>query len=187
MALQAVMGEGKLCHREPRERDMRRFAFTLLLSAAVFSPTGGVAQEPPPSDPTLALPDAFVRRSARKGGGRFYTAADIEKMRANATPQLLARISGGDLRDVGGGETALVSRRGNRNSFGASVENALCRIGLVVNERLMPDGFDLRSIAVPAIVAIEFYSGPSTVPPDLNATGDAGACGLIVVWVKGGA
>lgn len=159
-----------------------------LVIALVLGPAGAAAQAAAaggnaPTD----LPEAFVRRSTRKGGGKFFRKADIDRVHAADTPHLLARVSGGDLRDVGNGDYALVNRRGIRQTFSAPVENELCRIGVMVNERLVPDGFDLKSVSVDEIVAIEFYSGPATVPPDLNTNGaDASRCGLIVVWSKGG-
>lgn len=164
-----------------------RGARVAVLLALVLGPVGLVAQTAAPaSGGDSSLPVAFVRRSTHKGAGKFFTASDIQKMRATATDQLLARVSGGDLRDIGHGDIALVSRRGLRQTFSAAIENELCRIGIMVNERLMPDGFDLKSIGLQEIDAIEAYSGPATIPPDLNATaGDAGRCGLVVVWAKG--
>lgn len=155
----------------------------LLIAFAFLAPAVAAAQAP-----TIAsdLPDAFVRRSTRKGGGKFLAGADLAKINATGTPQLLARVSGGDLRDIGGGDIALVNRRGLRQTFSAGVENELCRIGIVVNTDRMPDNFDMKSVGLPEIIAIEFYNGPATIPPELNATaGDAGRCGLIVLWVKG--
>jgi hypothetical protein len=153
----------------------------------LISPAELPAQAAPPATSAESdLPQAFVRRSTKKGGGKFFTAADFAKISATATPQLLARLSGGDLRDVGGGDIALVNRRGIRQTFSAGVENELCRIGIVVNDNRVPDNFDLKSISLTEILAVEHYSGPATIPPELNGTaGDAGRCGLLVVWVKG--
>jgi hypothetical protein len=33
-----------------------------------------------------------------------------------------------------------------------------------------------------SIAAIEFYAGPSEMPPELTIT--AGACGTLVIWTK---
>jgi hypothetical protein len=164
---------------------MRRLRFGIPLALAIAALAPAQAQSTPPATPT-ELPVAFVRRSAKKGGGKYFTATDFAKINATATPQLLSRLSGGDLRDVGGGEIALVNRRGIRQTFSAGVENELCRIGIVVNDNRMTDNFDLKSITLSEILAVEHYSGPATIPPDLNGTaGDAGRCGLLVIWVKG--
>lgn len=162
---------------------MLAFAVACALSAPVGLMAQAAAATP---EVTSDLPAAFVRRSAKKGGGKFFTTADLAKYNASAAPQLFARVSGGDLRDVGGGDLALVNRRGPKQTFSGKVENEICRMGIVVNDSRMPDTFDMKSISMQELVAVEFYSGPATIPPELNATaGDAGRCGLIVAWVKG--
>lgn len=42
--------------------------------------------------------------------------------------------------------------------------------------------YDINSIMTNHIAAIEFYSGPATMPAELNAT--QGTCGALVVWTK---
>jgi hypothetical protein len=42
--------------------------------------------------------------------------------------------------------------------------------------------FDINSIQTQHIAAIEFYAGPATMPPELNAT--QGTCGALVIWTK---
>lgn len=42
--------------------------------------------------------------------------------------------------------------------------------------------YDINSIMTNQVVAIEFYSGPATMPPELNAT--QGTCGALVIWTK---
>ncbi len=165
----------------------RPSTLVLLFAFALSGPVDLSAQAASTTPETASdLPAAFVRRSARKGGGKFFTTADLAKYNASATPQLFARVSGGDLRDVGGGDLALVNRRGPKQTFSGKVENEICRMGIVVNDTRMPDNFDMKSITMQELIAIEFYSGPATIPPELNATaGDAGRCGLIVAWVKG--
>jgi hypothetical protein len=51
-------------------------------------------------------------------------------------------------------------------------------IGLGMNE----PPFDINQINMRSISAIEFYAGPSEMPPELNMT--AGACGALVIWTK---
>jgi hypothetical protein len=40
----------------------------------------------------------------------------------------------------------------------------------------------LLTLAVIDVAAMEFYNGPSQVPPEFNRTGSA--CGVIVIWTK---
>jgi hypothetical protein len=167
-----------------------RTRFTLpvaaALAAALAADVAGAQADTSRAAAGGDLPAPYIRRAARKGAGRFMTGADIAKLRPTGTLQLLTRVSGGSLRDMGNGEQAIVGRRGNTNPFGAPVENALCTIGVAVNEARVPPGFDLRTLNIDEIVALEFYNGPSTIPPELGGTSADGArCGLFVLWVKG--
>lgn len=132
-----------------------------------------------------ALPEVFLRRSRIRGGGKYLTAKDIEKMDAPHTPQLLARISGGDIRDIGGGNTVIVGNRGTRLSMTGSVPNELCVVGLAINDTRVPPDFDMKAIRPEDISAIEFYAGPSSIPLELSAQMRSDAdCGLFVIWLK---
>jgi hypothetical protein len=42
--------------------------------------------------------------------------------------------------------------------------------------------FNINNIMTQHIAAIEFYAGPATMPPELNAT--QGTCGALVIWTK---
>lgn len=42
--------------------------------------------------------------------------------------------------------------------------------------------FDINSIMTNHVAAIEFYAGPATMPPELNAA--QGTCGALVIWTK---
>jgi hypothetical protein len=131
------------------------------------------------------LPEAFLRRSRLKGTGKFLTAKDIEQIGPPHTPQLLARVSGGDIRDIGGGNVAIVGSRGTRMSMTGSVPNQLCIIGLALNDVRIPPGFDLKAIKPEDIAGLEFYNGPSSIPLELGGTMQSDAnCGLFVIWLK---
>jgi hypothetical protein len=52
----------------------------------------------------------------------------------------------------------------------------------VASTRLDEPPFDINSIMTQHIAAIEFYAGPATMPPELNAT--QGTCGALVIWTK---
>ena len=136
-------------------------------------------------DSTDGLPEPFLRRSRGKGGGKFLTAADIAKMGLQYTPQLLARVSGGDIRDIGSGNSVIVGNRGTRMTMIGSVANQLCIIGLAINDVRVPAGFEMKAIKPEDIAALEFYNGPSSIPLELGGTmqGDAN-CGLFVIWLK---
>lgn len=133
----------------------------------------------------LLLPEAFLRRSRIRGTGKFLTAPEIAKMNPSHTPQLLARVSGGDIREIGGGNSVIVGNRGTRMTMTGSVANQLCIIGLAVNDVHVPSGFDMRAIKPEDIGAIEFYNGPSSIPLELGGTMQTDAnCGMFVIWLK---
>ncbi len=48
--------------------------------------------------------------------------------------------------------------------------------------RLDEPPFDINSIMTNHVAAIEFYSGPATMPAELNVT--QGTCGALVIWTK---
>jgi hypothetical protein len=52
----------------------------------------------------------------------------------------------------------------------------------MVRSRLDEPPFDINSIMTNHVAAIEFYAGPATMPPELNAT--QGTCGALVIWTK---
>lgn len=131
------------------------------------------------------LPEVFLRRSRMRGTGKYLTAKEIEKLNPPHTPQLLARVSGGDIRDIGNGNNVIVGNRGTRLSMMGSVPNQLCVIGLAINDTRVPAGFDMRGIRPEDIAAIEYYAGPSSIPLELSGLMQTDAdCGLFVVWLK---
>lgn len=136
-------------------------------------------------DSTPTLPMAYLRRAAFKGRGKFLTSQDIAKLNPPHTPQLLARVSGGDIRDIGNSETVIVGNRGTRMSITGSVPNELCVIALAINETRVPAGYDMRAIKPEDIAALEYYNGPSSLPLELRGAGVQDAdCGLFVIWLK---
>lgn len=133
----------------------------------------------------LLLPEAYLRRSRIRGTGKFLTARDIEQMRPSHTPQLLARVSGGDIRDVGNGNNVIVGNRGTRMTMAGGMTSQLCVIGLAVNDVPVPSGYDIRAIRPEDIAAVEFYNGPSSIPLELGGTMQTDAnCGMFVIWLK---
>jgi hypothetical protein len=67
-------------------------------------------------------------------------------------------------------------------------DRALVMTNPATGTRMAPSGplseppFDINSIMTNHVAAVEFYSGPGTMPPELNAT--QGTCGALVIWTK---
>lgn len=146
------------------------------------------AQRLPPAtirEAPVNLPETFLRRSRIHDTGKYFTSKEIEKLNAPHTPQLLARISGGDIRDIGSGTSVIVGSRGTRMSMSSGVASELCVVGVAINDTRVPAGYDLKAIKQNDIAALEFYSGPASVPLELSAQMMSDAdCGLFVIWLK---
>ena len=114
------------------------------------------------------LPAEFVRRS-QEGGGRYFFRADIEKRAPPTVGDLLRTVAG--LR---------VECRG-----------PICRAVFTRSQRNCQPSYFMDGAPVDAAVVwlqpprdldgVEVYSGPATVPPELNRHG---ACGAIVLWTR---
>lgn len=146
----------------------------------------------------LAARNAKLRefdRRREKGAGRFYSAADLEKDLSRRTGDIISKIPGAYI--VRNGMAAcLGSSRGTielsntgsaQTCGGRPVRKNLCPIavyldGALVTSRINPEMFNLNMIQPSEIAALEFYSGPAQLPPELNATGNG--CGALVIWIK---
>lgn len=114
------------------------------------------------------LPPDFLRRS-QEGGGRYFHRAEIEKRNPPTVGDLLRTVAG--LR---------VECRG-----------PVCRAVFARSQRNCLPAFFMDGAPVdPSVVwlqpprdldGVEVYSGPATVPPELNRYG---SCGAIVLWTR---
>lgn len=128
---------------------------------AVRLPDLDVAEKP-------NLPAEFVRRS-QEGGGRYFHRAEIERRAPPTVGDLLRTVAGMRV-DCRGPVCRAVFARSPRNcqpSYfmdGAPVDPAVVWLQ-------PPRDLD----------GVEVYSGPATVPPELNRYG---GCGAIVLWTR---
>ena len=152
----------------------------------------------------------FDRRRSM-GMGRFLTEADLEKVQHRQLSDVLNRLPGTTMvRAKGKSAVYVVSSRGSATIehespiFGRNCPVAIWLDGVPVYRGLdrgaasnpafgnrgppQPPGrvdeppFDINSIMTNQVVAVEFYSGPATMPAELNAT--QGTCGALVIWTK---
>lgn len=130
------------------------------------------------------LPAAFLRRSLVKGTGKFLRTRAIEALRATSTPELLAKVSGGEVQEVAGAP-AIVRKRPSRPNMIGEEASQPCVVSVALNENVVPAGYDLKAVRLDEVVALEFYDNSSSVPLELAGTSAAeSACGLFVVWMK---
>jgi len=153
----------------------------------------------------------FERRRSM-GIGHFLSESDLEKDQYQLLGDVIRRLPGTMLvsgrRVPGYGASALfvVSSRGSATImhespiFGKNCPVAIWLDGVAVYRGLdrataspafggRSSGggggeppFNINSIMTNHVAAIEFYAGPATMPPELNAT--QGTCGALVIWTK---
>jgi hypothetical protein len=132
----------------------------------------------------------FERRRAM-GIGRFLSAADLEKDVNRRTGDIISRMPGAIVLRVNM-VACVVSSRG-LVSLGriapaqcGSRGTGLCPVAVFLDGVPVQRGdgplFDVNSIHVGEIAALEFYAGPAQMPPELNAT--RATCGALVIWTR---
>jgi hypothetical protein len=136
----------------------------------------------------------YARKDAMHGLGHYMTRDDVERIPAARTSDLLRHALKLEIEcsKASGGQCYAASRRARETrlnrvtridttnvedisqSFGAG----RCRMEVWVDGVRSP--FELDTIPVDWIVAIEIYSGPATTPPVFGQ----GACGVVAIWTS---
>ena len=73
---------------------------------------------------------------------------------------------------------------GVRAKGGPTADLAACVFQVLIDDQIMPWGFDLDELNGSDIHGIEVYPGPATIPAEYASTRTDVACGLIVIWTK---
>ena len=134
------------------------------------------------------------------GEGQFLNADEIYRRSAVTAGDLIRTFRGVSLQEFpGGGGTYqyfLVSLRGGlvmptppqpgmNGLMNGGGQAAKCFINIFVDDVAMPPPLDVDKLPPPPqIAAIEFYSGPATVP--MVYRGFDSSCGAILIWTKDG-
>ena len=125
----------------------------------------------------------FDQRRMRSPGGHFITRADIEQRRPFTTLDLFRNVSGVEVQHNSRSQTMITSTRGtlfqDQCVMSVGVDGAV--LGLAKD-----DTFDVDEIPPSDIYGIEIYSGPATIPAQFVSVSGANACGLIMIWTRGG-
>jgi hypothetical protein len=122
----------------------------------------------------------------KPASGQHLTAEDIALMRVEHSWQLLARVTGVQLRRVGGAVYA-VSSRGNAPSLRDPMR--ACPLQLMVNGALVTprseDGADLSELPPPErIERLDVYPSGAEIPVSMGSTMRGSWCGLVAVTLK---
>jgi hypothetical protein len=133
-------------------------------------------------DPRL---EGFMRRRA-KGGGFFFTPADIDSSHTRTLEELLRGKSTAMLIPGPGGQSFLASHSAQLG-FGTCWVQVFYDGVLIFNPADNPDPAhnyppDLRSFLSRNLEAVEFYPNPATTPVQFRE--GAPACGTLVLWSR---
>jgi len=164
---------------------------------------------------TAPRPIVAIEQRAKRAGGVFIGAAEIERRNASRTSDLLRGRRGIAIENDGGSEVRIVSSRGFRQpgddevrslppqlarrarsdtaSAGSAVEPSrvfhggreACTLRIGVNGYVMPVGYSPNDVPTADLVAIEVYSGAAQMPVELLSSRRELNCGLVMIWTRG--
>lgn len=145
----------------------------VLVMNSVAASLPGVTVQDEASDRSHRLLAGFWERRSR-GFGNFLTRDEIEKRDAHDFVDLTRMIPSVHVVTMNGRQTL---------RFSGSLQPRDCPPQYVVDgmriENGQPDEFTPQDIE-----AVEFYSGPATIPPQFTNRSFSHTCGVIVIWTR---
>ncbi len=146
-----------------------------------------------------ATPDPYMREfeeNRRLGLGHFFTRAELEKAHVERLVEALDAIPGSRLERGRGNRAWVISNRVSpttptpipdftdreRGAPRACYSRVYLDNVNVYRGRDEEPLFDVNSIPIAAIEAIEYYAGPSQTPARYG--GPAALCGALVIWTR---
>lgn len=142
---------------------------------------------------------AEFERHKENGFGRFLGPEELEKNSTRQFAEVLQLIPGPTLFRSNVSSAAWVAGgRGQQNSGGGfqleqydrakGAPDKQCWAAVYINGAPVFQGlpgeqlFDLSTLNVASIAAIEFYNGAASMPPEYNATRNT--CGALIIWLR---
>ena len=138
-----------------------------------------VVREEPVSLLSVKLRD-FEERRRTAVGGRFLDSTVIRKWESGRTGDLLSTIPGLVTRQSG--SAFVMSGRATVRPF---TQPARCFLDIYLDGNPLAQAntaFDVNTISLTRVVAIEVYSGTATRPAPYDKT--MGGCGVLLIWTK---
>ena len=125
----------------------------------------------------------FDQRRMHSAGGHFITRADIDRRQPFSTIDLFKNTLGVEVHRSSRFQTRITSSRGSSIRGGCTMS-----VGVdgSVFGHASDDDFDVDDIPPSDIYGIEIYSGPATIPAQFVGMVGGNACGLIMIWTRGG-
>lgn len=127
----------------------------------------------------------FAERRRMIVGGHFLDSTVIAKWESRKTGDLLSTVSGVDVRRDRSAAYLIGSRAPPSIIAGASSRAPPCFMDIYIDGApvaLANTAFDVNSLGLNYIAAIEVYSGPANTPPLYNRTSKG--CGVVLIWTR---
>ena len=156
---------------EVRLRSGRTDSLVFTLTALATTLAGVLVEDEYEARSRRLLAGFWERRA--RGFGHYLTRADIERRAAHEFVDLARMVPSVSISTRGGRKTIRLNRGAGRDCPPQYVVDGM-RI-----ENGSPDEFTPQDVE-----AVEFYSGPATVPPQFAPRFNSYTCGAIVIWTR---
>jgi hypothetical protein len=127
----------------------------------------------------------FTERRRASVGGRFLDSTVIAKWENRKTGDLLSTISGVDVQRVRNAAYLSGSRAPPSIRAGTGFRPAPCYMDIYLDGAPVALGntaFDVNSLGLNHVAAIEVYAGPANTPAQYNRTSNG--CGVVLIWTR---
>ena len=128
---------------------------------------------------------AFEERRKAVAGGHFLDSTVIVKWENRKAGDLLSTVSGVDIQRQQGAAYLTGSRATQSMRSGPSARPVPCFMDVYLDGTpvaLTNTMFDINSISLVHVAAIEVYSSAANIPPQYNRT--SSGCGVVLLWTK---
>jgi hypothetical protein len=137
------------------------------------------------SAPVAAKLMAFDERRRANAGGTFIDSTVIAKWEYRKAGDLLSTVSGVDVQRQNSAAYLTGSRATQSMRTGPSARPVPCFMDVYLDGApvaLSNTMFDINSIGLTHVAAIEVYSSTARIPSQYNRT--SGGCGVVLLWTK---
>lgn len=127
----------------------------------------------------------FTERRRASVGGRFLDSTVIAKWENRKTGDLLSTVPGVDVQRVRSEAYLSGSRAPPSIRAGTGSRPVPCYMDIYLDGAPVALGnkpFDINSLGLNHVAAIEVYAGPGNTPPQYNRTSNG--CGVVLIWTK---
>jgi carboxypeptidase family protein len=137
------------------------------------------------SAPVAAKLMAFDERRRANAGGTFFDSTVIAKWEYRKAGDLLSTVSGVDVQRQRSAAYLTGSRATQSLRTGLGARPVPCFMDVYLDGAAVALGntmFDINSIGLNHVAAIEVYSSAARIPPQYNRT--SGGCGVVLLWTR---